>query len=163
MCFKFNSIAVPESSSLKVFSIPSLRMAGCHAGNNCSTHSFSAVYANLRHNRLCLPEYLPKKRCFNITLCMYPSVEALYKTLYLNRSSHSLSLPARASVCGSGRAQKTWARELCSGRCRRFSLPIGRESTAFIFAIDTRPIGRPNEADFDQSRRSGIYASARGT
>ncbi len=29
--------------------------------HNCSARSCSAVYVNLRHNRLCLPEYLPKR------------------------------------------------------------------------------------------------------
>ncbi len=73
-------------------------------GPNTDTHpvSFSAVYVNLRHNRLCLPEYLPNGY-FNITLCvcMYPSVEALSETRYLNHASlsHALSLRVRASAC----------------------------------------------------------------
>ncbi len=92
---------------------------------------------------------------------MYPSVEALSETLYLNRSSHSL--PARASMCAAAEERRRCEPESCAVAgvdCRRFSLPIGREST---FAADTRPIERPNEAGFDQSCSSGIYASARGT
>ncbi len=97
---------------------------------------------------------------------MYPSVEVLSDTRYLNRSSHSLSLPVCASVCAAAEDPRRREPESCAMAgvdCRRFSLPIGRESTAFTFAVDTRPIGRPNEACFDQSRRSGIYASACST
>ncbi len=76
---------------------------------------------------------------------MYLSVEALSETWYLNRSSHSLSLPARALVCAAAEEHRRREPESCAVAgvdCRRFSLPIGREST---FAVDTRPIGRPNE------------------
>ncbi len=81
---------------------------------------------------------------------MYPSVEVLSESAPL-----TLSLPARASVCAA--AEERRRREPES-----FSLPIGRESTAFTFDVDNRPIERPNEAGFDQSRRSGIHASACG-
>ncbi len=44
MCFNLNSIAVPESSSLKDLSPPSLRMAGYHAGNTAVLHVLSQLY-----------------------------------------------------------------------------------------------------------------------
>ncbi len=73
-----------------------------------------------------------------------------------SRAAHACGVkrPARASVCEPESCTVTGV------DYRQFSFPIGREST---FTVDTRPIGRPNEAGFYQSRRSGIYASARGT
>ncbi len=67
MCFNCNSIAVPESSSLYPSFTESSQYSQFKYGrmscrkHNCSARSFSAVYVNLRHNRLCLPEYLPKR------------------------------------------------------------------------------------------------------
>ncbi len=94
---------------------------------------------------------------------MYASVEALSEIVSLSLSfSLSLTLSLSASMCAAAEERRRREPESCAVigvDCRRFSLPIGREST---FAVDTRPIGRPNEAGFDQSRRSGIYASARG-
>ncbi len=86
---------------------------------------------------------------------MYPSVETLSEIAPL-----TLSLPARASACAGAEERRRREPVSCavaSVDCRWFSLPIGREST---FAVDTRPIGRPKEAGFDQSRLSGIYAGA---
>ncbi len=44
MCFNLNSIAVPESSSLKILSTPSLRTAGYHAGNTTVLQVLSQLY-----------------------------------------------------------------------------------------------------------------------
>ncbi len=81
---------------------------------------------------------------------MYPSVETLSEiaplTLRAAAEERRRREPVSCAVAGVD--------------CRQFTLPIGREST---FAVDTRPIGRPNEAGFDELRRSRIYASARGT
>ncbi len=43
MRFNLNLISVPESSSLKVLT-PSLRTAGCHAGNTTVLHVLSQLY-----------------------------------------------------------------------------------------------------------------------
>ncbi len=97
MCFNLNSIAVPELSSLFPSFTESSQYSQFKNGrmscrkHNCSARSFSAVYVNLRHNRLCLPEYLPK-RVFEQLFCMYPSVETVSEA----RLSLSLSLHARA-------------------------------------------------------------------
>ncbi len=62
---QLQSLSLPHSThlSLKVlstqFQFKNGRMS-CRK-HNCSARSFSAVYVNLRHNRLCLPEYLPKQ------------------------------------------------------------------------------------------------------
>ncbi len=67
MCFNLNSIAVPESSSLNPSFTESSQYSQFKNGSLscrkhiCSARSFSAVYINLRHNQLCLPEYLPKR------------------------------------------------------------------------------------------------------
>ncbi len=67
MCFNLNPIAVPESSSLYPSFTESSQSSQFKNGrlswrkHNCSPCSFSAEYVNLRHNRLCLPEYLPKR------------------------------------------------------------------------------------------------------
>ncbi len=57
---------LPESSSLYPSFTESYQYSqfkngrlSCRKQLFCS--SFSAVYGNLRHNRLCLPEYLPKR------------------------------------------------------------------------------------------------------
>ncbi len=101
MCFNLNSIAVPEFPSLfpsftessQYSQFKNGRMSG--RKHNCSARSFSAVYVNLRHNRLCLPEYLPKRVFEQLCVCIRPLRR------YLKRAS--LSLCTRAlSVCGSG-------------------------------------------------------------
>ncbi len=48
------------------------------------------------------------------TLCMYPSVEVLSEMRYLNRSSHSLSLPARALVCAAAEERRRRELESCA-------------------------------------------------
>ncbi len=76
-CFNLNSIAVPESSSLYPSFTESSQSSQFKNGrlscrkHNCSACSFSAVYINLRHNRLCLPEYFCQNMYFNITLGVF--------------------------------------------------------------------------------------------
>ncbi len=70
-------------------------------GPNTDTYpvSFSAVYVNLRQTD-CVYQNTCQNGYFNITLCvcMYPSVEALSETRYLNRASLSHSLSACAAA-----------------------------------------------------------------
>ncbi len=73
-------------------------------GPNTDKHpvSFSAVYVNLRQTD-CVYQNTCQNGYFNITLCacMYPSVEALSETRYLNHASlsHSFSLCVCALRC----------------------------------------------------------------
>ncbi len=151
---QLQSLSLPHSShlSLKVLSPPSLRTAG-----------FYCVYQN---NVTCQNGYFNITLCVCVCVCM--CIRPLRCCLILDIwiALLILSLPACASVCAAAEDPIRHEPESCAMAgvdCRRFSLPIGRESTAFTFAVDTRPIGRPNEACFDQSRRSGIYASACST
>ncbi len=97
---------LPESSSLYPSFTESSQSSQFKNGrlscrkHNCSARSFSAVYGNLRHNRLCLPEYLPK-RVFKynfVCVCIRPLRRCLNA---VSESLLSLSLSActRASVC----------------------------------------------------------------
>ncbi len=98
MCFNLNSIAVPEFSSLFPSFTESSQYSQFKNGrmscrkHNCSACSFSVVYVNLRHNRLCLPEYLPKRVFEQLCVCIRPLRR------YLNRVSLSLSL-SQFNVC----------------------------------------------------------------
>ncbi len=67
------TLSLPRSThlSLKVLSTPSLRTAGCHAGNTTVLHVLSQLYT-LRHNQLCLPEYLPKRVFKHLCVCIRP-------------------------------------------------------------------------------------------
>ncbi len=83
-------------------------------GPNTDTHpvSFSAVYVNLRQTD-CVYQNTCQNGYFNITLCvcvcMYPSVEALSETRYLNRASlsHSLSLSLRVRAAAAERRKRS--------------------------------------------------------
>ncbi len=60
---QLQSLSLPHTThlSLKVLSSQFKNGRLSCRKHNCSACSFSAVYVNLRHNRLCLPEYLPKR------------------------------------------------------------------------------------------------------
>ncbi len=78
MCFNLNLFAVPESSSLYPSFTESSQYSQFKNGrlscrkHNCSACSFSAIYVNLKHNRLCLPEYLPKRLFKQLCVCIRP-------------------------------------------------------------------------------------------